>query len=499
MNRQRSTLGASLAGAALLAALAACWNLLHHRAGARVVLGSAWWPIVLGSSSAAASTGWLLARELGGAAVRMRSRALAALIAATASWAACLVWVQPYQRLWATLAVGIAAGAWAALVLALESPRLRRIPNWVLRGLGALCLFAFGLELGLAAWARAAPSPLFSRAADGPRAMVERFRCRPGSVRFGFPCNSRGFYDVETTVARADFPRVAAVGDSFLLGSVPHYYNWTSVCERVLRAEVLNFGVAGCGPSEYLQLALDEALPSRPAALVVALFVGNDLTCADPEEGRHDAWARAWLERGNVWSWIVPQRMARRAAERRRQQDQARAPGAVPGEAMRQMDPNVVRAQMPWLEDPLLEPESMSPAAYASLELRRALDICRGRPAGLDLAIRELQSLRRACAETFFAVVLVPDEFQVEEVLWDSITAQVDAPLERDLPQRLLARWLGEQGIPFLDLLPVLRAQPALADGRLHLYHLRDTHFNARGNRAAGEALAEFLRPHLSR
>jgi len=33
-----------------------------------------------------------------------------------------------------------------------------------------------------------------------------------------------------------------------------------------------------------------------------------------------------------------------------------------------------------------------------------------------------------------------------------------------------------------------------MADGLRHLYHRRDTHFNARGNRAAGEALARFLR-----
>jgi hypothetical protein len=45
-----------------------------------------------------------------------------------------------------------------------------------------------------------------------------------------------------------------------------------------------------------------------------------------------------------------------------------------------------------------------------------------------------------------------------------------------------------------LDLPPPLRAVPPLADGRRHLYHLRDTHFNARGNRAAGWALAEFVR-----
>ena len=33
-----------------------------------------------------------------------------------------------------------------------------------------------------------------------------------------------------------------------------------------------------------------------------------------------------------------------------------------------------------------------------------------------------------------------------------------------------------------------------LPDGRRHLYQLRDTHFNARGNQVAGQELAAFLR-----
>ena len=61
----------------------------------------------------------------------------------------------------------------------------------------------------------------------------------------------------------------------------------------------------------------------------------------------------------------------------------------------------------------------------------------------------------------------------------------------------LLIAWLNAQGIPFLDLLPAARAVPAMADGQRHLYHLRDTHFNVRGNQMAGEQLAKFLKDRL--
>jgi hypothetical protein len=47
--------------------------------------------------------------------------------------------------------------------------------------------------------------------------------------------------------------------------------------------------------------------------------------------------------------------------------------------------------------------------------------------------------------------------------------------------------------VAYLDVLPVLRAVAPLPDGNRHLYSLRDTHFNRRGNRFVGRALADFL------
>jgi hypothetical protein len=93
-------------------------------------------------------------------------------------------------------------------------------------------------------------------------------------------------------------------------------------------------------------------------------------------------------------------------------------------------------------------------------------------------------------------VMLIPDEFQVEDQLWQSIQAQVQQPLERARPQRLLNEWLKQHNFPTLDLLPVLRAVAPLGDRRKHVYHERDTHFNARGNEACAQALAEFLKTH---
>ena len=93
--------------------------------------------------------------------------------------------------------------------------------------------------------------------------------------------------------------------------------------------------------------------------------------------------------------------------------------------------------------------------------------------------------------------MLIPDEFQVEDGLWDEVVASVGSRLDRDQPQDRIRAFLRQEGLPSLDLLPILRAVPPLADGQRHLYHLQDTHFNVRGNQVAGEKLAEFLRPYL--
>ena len=103
--------------------------------------------------------------------------------------------------------------------------------------------------------------------------------------------------------------------------------------------------------------------------------------------------------------------------------------------------------------------------------------------------------LLNLAGEIPLAVVIIPDEFQVEDWLWSTMKDgwQVGDNLDRDQPQRILTNFLGSAGVPTLDLLPIFRNHPEMEDGKRHLYHLFDTHLNARGNEVAGQALAEFL------
>ena len=100
-------------------------------------------------------------------------------------------------------------------------------------------------------------------------------------LEFTYPVeiNSNGMWDSELTDKRNDEFRVAFLGDSFTWGVGAAYgERFTEVIERLNpRINVLNFGVTGYSPVQYL-LQLDQVLALRPDYVIVALCLGNDLT-----------------------------------------------------------------------------------------------------------------------------------------------------------------------------------------------------------------------------
>ncbi|MCE9593264.1 MAG: hypothetical protein K8S98_03625 [Planctomycetes bacterium] len=486
-----------LALLALVAAVFSLARMLANLAALAVVLElwRAWLALLAFACLATAALAWTATRRP----IAFRPALRLAVVAAVAGWLAFLAFAQPYQGLWLELALGPIAGAWSLLVLALSRARLGRAANFAERALFALALAAPLLEVGLRVVARVHPTPLFARAGDTERAVIERFRCAPGTPRFGFPCNSRGFYDEEFHRKRAGERLIAAVGDSFLVGAVPHARSFTAVCERELGATVAAIGVAGSGPREYARLVLDEALPLDPDVVVVGLFVGNDFDIEVPDLEREASVLYDVFARERVMLFTVTERVVRLRRESARANQVARNAGEVQGERAPRVDEARLDETFPWLADPAREEPTLSPEVFARLESERAALVCRGEPPSLATVEDALLRVRDACAGRDFVVVLIPDEFQVEDDVWRAATAKAREPLDRNRMQRVLAAFLERERIPHLDLLPALRAAPPLADGRRHVYHLRDTHFNARGNAIAGHELAQFLAARISR
>jgi hypothetical protein len=164
-------------------------------------------------------------------------------------------------------------------------------------------------------------------------------------------------------------------------------------------------------------------------------------------------------------------------------------------------------AEPAFLSDPALEEPSFSFGDFLQIELRRMrYTLTRGR-AGEVVFERGLAALDEihAVHGDRLLILLVPDEYQVNDALWHMLLPSAAktytpalplreglASFDRDLPQRRIHAWAEARGARVLDVLPALRE----AEKRARTYHLRDTHWNAHGNRVAGAELADALLAH---
>lgn len=391
-------------------------------------------------------------------------------------------------------------GGFALILLA--EPMLRRVvPRRLFKVLDMVFFFTCFLlvagELGLRIYARFHSSPLLVRTISSVEDKVNMHRYPPGTMRFGYPCNQGGHYDVDFTPKTAGEKLVVVIGDSFSPGTVPLPLHYTKVCERRLPStRVYNMGLCATGPAEYLYLLGEEARPLNPDLVLIALFVGNDLVdnlssiSTNDSEGSVNLFIRSWFDVQNILLYLIPARMVKIASE---ENELAFGLDRSLKDDKEHVD-ELSEVRTPWIEDPMKERPYFSRETFVSIESQRAVIVCSGDTTPYDQLFATLAKIIDASRDTRLAFMLIPDEFQVEDSLWEEITARKEGvEWDRDRPQRLIRSWLKERVVPCLDLLPHMRQTPPMTDGSRHLYHLQNTHFNARGNEIAGKLLADFL------
>ncbi len=314
---------------------------------------------------------------------------------------------------------------------------------------------------------------------NSTRSTLARFRLEPHCPYFDFQANSMGYHDEEFFTAGEKDCVVALVCDSFGPGVVPFAYNFATVAERGLREElagrfervaVHNFGVACTGVPEYAYLLETEALGRNPHLAVVCVFVGNDVVEIRRENRSRRCCFQDW------WLWTATRRvLAVRSAEVRGGRTLSHMPSYVPD----------------YVHDSSLEPPTFPDEAFLAIETER-LEVCNPeRPAtrkAFEAFFKGLDAIHDLAGDRLL-VMAIPDEFQVNGGLYARVLARTEAPeaYDRDYPQRRIAEYCAERGIALLNPLPALRE----AQKEDRVYHLRNTHWNARGNRVAGESLAE--------
>jgi hypothetical protein len=379
----------------------------------------------------------------------------------------------------------LAALALWLLLLALRPDALFRAPRgaaaWLDAGLlNGLLLLAF-VELGLALYSRMRPSQILWDE-DSVESEVASRRLAPATLHHGFRVNRLGFPDEEFRAREPGDFVAALLADSFGLGTVHHHHHFSTVAERRLaaalarpgrRVAVDNYGVTGIGMSGYAWLLEHEVLPADPSLVVLHVFVGNDISGFDRH--RYQYFCLQYLR--------LYKTLRRLLALRREADAGGRVESFGPTAREERQRPPRADEELP----------TFSEEAYLGLELERAERCDPSHPK----TQRHFRGFFEALA--FFQerlgdrllVVLAPDEYQVDDALWAALLARAGDPgaYQRDYPQQRIAAFCAERGIALLDLLPPLRE----AQRRERVYHLRDTHWNAGGNRVAGEALADFI------
>jgi hypothetical protein len=341
-------------------------------------------------------------------------------------------------------------------------------------------LFVVLMEIALAVWMHFSDSPL-ALDQGNPQKTLQTYRLKPGTKLYGFPANSLGYYDTEFTARGPSRFVVNSIADSFGICPVPLTSNFLFVAEQLLRAHIPgrdvfinNFGVPATGLPEYVELYRKETAAFPSDVTMVCIFVGNDIEFLRKYRVE-SIWSfsnwRVYRVTGRILALLRERQISRIGQQPRNAKPETAGPAATAG-----TDESV---------------PSMSEERFLKIEKDRMRQVCtrhNSSDENYEAFFTWIKYLKDQVHEKFLLVV-IPDEFQVNDALYGGLLADYPYAVDRFLPQRRIADFCRRQHIRCLDLLPVLRNGER--GGRC--YHPRDTHWNSRGNRLAGEAIASEL------
>ena len=299
-----------------------------------------------------------------------------------------------------------------------------------------------------------------------------RYRGKPGSSSFGFRLNSAGFKDLEfEPTKRPGTLRVVALGDSFAFGAVPYQHNYLTVVEDRLQsqgilAELINMGIPGLAPQDYLSVLANEGLKLNPDLVLVSFFVGNDFD----ETMRLRTRLHQFSDFFALMKYVIDMRV--------------------------NIDGRVYESDSAYDDNAPYFRES----TYVEIEKQRSWTYRRPPtyPRALDDAVRYLVQMKELAArqDAGFMVLIMPDEFQVSPALRARVLAALELQ-EGDIdvrqPNRFLSDELRRHGIVSVDSLDAFSDKGQA----ITLYKPLDSHWNIAGNALAAEVLTEPLRRTL--
>jgi lysophospholipase L1-like esterase len=285
--------------------------------------------------------------------------------------------------------------------------------------------------------------------------------------------NPQGVRDDQPIGPKApDETRIVMLGDSLVLSvQVELQETFAKQLERGLQAQdpsrtwrVINAGVQGYGPVDEWLFYKHVVDAFDPDLVLVMAFVGNDAVEA------HDK--AAWIDAGARLDGDATQQAATRVRRI------VRSSMVLQGARLR-WDQLTARFEGPGTERPLTSYLADPPAdVIDGLEVtRRAYSLI-----ATTAAARGAQT----------ALILMPARFQTDDADYGrlkAIVAEAGGELVRHAATERFTAALKPLGLPMLDLLPVLQAEP----NRVELFFQRNVHLTPRGHQVVGKALTAFV------
>jgi hypothetical protein len=297
-----------------------------------------------------------------------------------------------------------------------------------------------------------------------------------------FRNDAHGFRNDDPWPARAD---IVTVGDSLTFGyGVERDQAWPTLLGRELAdPRIVNLGLIGAGPQQYLRVYETFGVPLHPKLLLIGFFADNDFWDAEMFD--------TWLKSGVGGNYMVWRDFGRAEARSATKDPLSRLRSFLQSESylynLLRYSRNLYRG---WRSG---EPKPLQLADGGRLQLRPSnleSNTVNDRPGNpvFDLVLGALERMQAIAQQngTCMIVVFQPSKEEVYLPLLDGTAPDAGAPLRPAL---------DADGIRYLDLLPAFRAR---AEAGAQLFFETDGHPNRQGYQLIADEIGAYLKAHAA-